>query len=133
MIMGDSTEGETLVTQAGGMSTKGKEFVLVTASMSGQYAVPLLFNPPTKMKGMVTVAPVGTDKFKKEQYEKVEIPVCIIYGALDTGLGEQSRANLVQIPNHQLIVIANGEHAAYKTDPEFFYQEVVKWMNEFFD
>ena len=133
MLMAENAKGTAMVESAGGVSTAGREFVLVTASMSGQYAVPLLFKPPVGLKGMVTVAPVGTGEFEQAQYEKVEIPVCIIYGALDSGIGEQSKANLVHIPNHQLVVVPDGEHAAYKTDPQFFYQQVVKWLNEFFD
>lgn len=118
---------------AGGISTVGKKFVVITASMSGRYSIPLLFNKPRGLIGMITVAPVGTTKFSKEQYEKVDIPICIVYGEEDRKLGEESKQNLVQVPNHKLVMIPHGQHAAYKSDPKFFHQQVVKWLTEFCD
>eukprot|EP00486_Rosalina_sp_Unknown_P005491 CAMPEP_0201568706 /NCGR_PEP_ID=MMETSP0190_2-20130828/9930_1 /ASSEMBLY_ACC=CAM_ASM_000263 /TAXON_ID=37353 /ORGANISM="Rosalina sp." /LENGTH=337 /DNA_ID=CAMNT_0047990129 /DNA_START=264 /DNA_END=1274 /DNA_ORIENTATION=+ len=126
-LISDNEKVSKHITSAGGVSTAGKKFVLITASMSGRYAVPLLFNKPAGLIGMITVAPVGTNKFKKEQYEKVDIPVCVIYGEEDRKLGEESKTNLIQIPNHKLVVVPGGSHAAYKSDPKFFHQQVVKW------
>jgi len=121
------------LSESGAVDTTGKTIVVVTASMSGQYAIPLLKKPPSNLAGMVTVAPVKTDALSPKEYAKVKLPVCIIYGALDDQLGEESKKNLVQIPNHKLVVVPNGEHAAYKSDPQFFEKQVLKWLNEFFD
>eukprot|EP01084_Bolivina_argentea_P283016 484609_1 len=120
------------IESAGGIGTSNKKYILITASMSGKYAIPLLLDRPKDMIGMITIAPVATDKYKKEQYVKVSIPVCIIYGQEDKNLGVISKENLSQIPNHKSIMVPGGQHAAYQNDPKFFHQQVVKWLNEFF-
>jgi len=132
-LVGNDEMAQKQIESAGGIATPRKKIVLVTASMSGKYVIPLLFEPPGPMIGMITIAPVGTDKYKKDEYRKVSVPVCIVYGEQDRKLGEESKQNLVQIPNHKLIMVPNGQHAAYKTDPRFFHSVVVKWLTENFD
>ena len=133
-INGKSEVVNKQVIDAGGVSTiDKKKFVLVTASMSGRYAIPLLFDNFKEMIGMITIAPVATDRYTKEQYEGIDIPICIIYGELDRKLGIESKENLIQIPNHKVIVVPGGQHPAYKSDPIFFHQQVVKWLTEFCD
>ena len=132
-LLSNNDKSSKRIISAGGVSTVGKKFVIITASMSGRYCIPLLFNKPNGLVGMITIAPVQTSKFKKEQYERVDIPVCIIYGEEDKKLGEESKRNLINIPNHKLVMVPGGSHAAYKSDPKFFHQQVVKWLNEFCD
>ena len=122
------------IMKRGGIDTTGRDMVVVTASMSGQYAIPLLIqrddepSPPKQMVGMITVAPVGTDAFSAGQYGKVKTPVCIVYGENDHNLGLASKKNLIQVPQHKVVVVPQGEHAAYRTSPQFFVQEVNKFL-----
>eukprot|EP01084_Bolivina_argentea_P001377 2540_1 len=132
-LIGTDEKVSQHIVNAGGISTLNKKYILVTASMSGIYAMPLLIERVKNMVGMITVAPVSTDKFGVQQLITITIPVCIIYGELDTHLGEKSKANLIKIPNHKLIMVPGGEHAAYKTDPKFFELQVLKWLSEVFN
>eukprot|EP01083_Nonionella_stella_P152989 490982_1 len=103
------------------------KFILITASMSGTYAMPLLFENQHDLNdnneyqiGLITVAPVGTHLYTMEQYQAVTIPICIIYGQNDVALGISSRNNLIQTPNNTEFVIPEGAHACYNTDPVLF-------------
>ena len=48
------------------------------------------------------VAPVGTGSKSSEFYRGLSVPTMIVYGERDTGLGHQSRDNLVNIPTSTL-------------------------------
>ena len=47
--------------------------IIVSPSMSGSYSLPFLMAQPDKFVGYVPVAPVGTEKYKAEQYSKIQV------------------------------------------------------------
>lgn len=128
-----------------GRSTSGieyRKFILVTPSMSGKYSMPMLAGDdkdeqaekllPFSMVGCVTVAPVHTEQISVENFKKVSIPVEIVYGELDKGLGLQSQNRLKNIPQHKIDVIDGGKHACYLDNRQLFHQIIVQYLNEYF-
>lgn len=103
--------------------------VIISPSMSGGFSLPYIFgdSPKTafeRARGFVPVAPVDTEKYKKEDYEALKIPTLIIYGELDTGLGQKSYENLRQIPGSQNIMYKGAKHPAYLHKPEEFHSDL---------
>ncbi|XP_022100002.1 protein ABHD14B-like isoform X2 [Acanthaster planci] len=101
--------------------------IIVSPSMSGSYALPLLMAHPEKFSGYVPVAPVDTEKYKKEQYEKVQVPTSIIYGSKDTMLGDVSLKNLRNLPRSEVHEIKEAGHPCYLDQPLEFH----KYLHEF--
>ena len=120
---------------------KRKKFVLVTASMSGAYAIPLLMKNQQDLKnndleqiGLIAVAPIGTEPYKmykKEDYEAVTMPIGIIYGEKDTTTGLSSMKQLSQTKSNMVFVVPDGIHACYRTDPVLFTNFTLTYLQQF--
>jgi abhydrolase domain-containing protein 14 len=51
-------------------------FVIISPSMSGRFALPYVINSNTKqqsIRGFIPIAPVGTNSFKTTDYEQVTV------------------------------------------------------------
>eukprot|EP01084_Bolivina_argentea_P040207 74307_1 len=113
------------------------KFVLITASMSGMYAMPLLIenqhdlnNNNNYLMGLIAVAPVSTDLYNKKQYESVSIPICIIYGENDYYIGIPAEKDLAQTPKNTIFMIPNADHACYEDNPSLFIKDVATYLQE---
>ncbi|XP_002741873.1 putative protein-lysine deacylase ABHD14B [Saccoglossus kowalevskii] len=96
--------------------------VIVSPSMSGTFALPLLMKHPEVFRGYVPVAPTGIDLFTPEQFAKIEVPTLIVYGENDQSLGETSMKILRNIPDSRVCVIEGAGHPAY-------LEKSTKWHN----
>src|SRR5215472_1837840 len=67
--------------------------VLVSPSMSGRYALPMVTDDPERVSGFVAVAPVGIPQFAA-QLHQITAPVLAIWGQNDT-LIPQEQADLL--------------------------------------
>ena len=47
------------------------QFVLLSPSMSGGYALPFLMNQSDRLAGFIPVAPVSTEKYSIDKYKSV--------------------------------------------------------------
>ncbi len=47
--------------------------VLISPSMSGTFSLPFLMEHPDELSAYVPIAPVGTNRFDKEDYEKITV------------------------------------------------------------
>ena len=103
-------------------------FVLVSPSMSGAYALPFLFEKSERLAGYVPVAPVGTERYPDEKFERLNVPTLVIYGELDRGLGTKSAKKLEKIPNSETLVIPNGKHPCYLDDPDLFHKKIIAFV-----
>ncbi|XP_044307264.1 protein ABHD14A [Varanus komodoensis] len=104
--------------------------VLISSSMSGRYAIPLLLASGDQLKGFVPIAPVGTKDFTAQQYQQVKTPTLIIYGDRDTGLGTQSLQSLQEIPKSRVVVLPGAGHACYLDKPQEFHKALLSFLGE---
>jgi len=96
--------------------------VVVSPSMSGGFILPLLQKSPDLVAGWVPVAPVSTNSAGDDFYRNLSVPTMIVFGERDTGLGHQSRDNLVKIPTStQPQVLPGAGHPAYLDQPVLWH------------
>ena len=120
--------------------------VLVSPSMSGGWAVPLLADSPEKVAGWVPVAPVDTSQ-GRAFFPSLTLPTMIVYGERDTGLGAGSAKDLALIPtstrpqvppimpllmpsqNHQCLqVLPGAKHPAYLDQPDLWHKLLLNFL-----
>ena len=102
--------------------------VLLAASMSGGYALPFITSEPGRIAGFVAVAPVSIRSYR-EHLHLVTAPVLAIWGELDRTIPISDAELLVKsVKRGQLVVIPNGGHAPYMSNPALFNQELIRFV-----
>ncbi len=102
--------------------------VLLAASMSGGYALPFITAHPASLSGFVAVAPVGIPNYR-EQLHAITAPVLAVWGEQDHIVPTSDAELLVKsVKRGRLIIIPNGTHAPYMSDPTFFNRELLQFM-----
>ena len=102
--------------------------VLLAASMSGGYALPFSTSQPERVAGFVAVAPVGIPSYQ-EHLHRITVPVLAVWGEHDRIVPISAAELLVQLVKRgQLVVIPNGTHAPYMSDPALFNQELIRFV-----
>ena len=102
--------------------------VLLAASMSGGYALPFITSQPGRIAGFVAVAPVSIGSYR-EHLHLVTAPVLAIWGEQDRTIPISDAELLVKLVKRgQLVVIPNGSHAPYMSNPALFNQELIRFV-----
>lgn len=98
--------------------------VVVAPSFSGWYAFPFILEHPERVRGFVSVASRGIRKYR-EYLGRLRFPVLALWGEKDD-LVPVERADILtaSVPDGRKVVIPEGTHASYLSDPERFNREV---------
>lgn len=106
--------------------------ILLAASMSGGYALPFITSHPQRISGFVAIAPVGIPSYG-EHLQKITAPVLAVWGENDNLIPISDAELLVKsVKQGQLIVIPNGTHAPYMSEPQLFNQNLLQFVDSCF-
>lgn len=107
-----------------------KKPVVVSPSMSGRYALPLVTSEPERLRGFVAVAPVAIMEYR-DQLKQITVPVLAVWGENDRLIPQEQADLLVSSAKQgRKVVIAGGSHAPYMSDPKTWHEVLLKFLAE---
>jgi len=103
--------------------------VIVSPSMSGGFAIPVVFSEPALLSGWVPVAPVSITSHKLSEYQALRLPVLAVYGENDNQFRNQVEEYLGAIPEVTLKMIPGGSHPCYLDNPDLWHETLIKFLS----
>jgi len=104
--------------------------VIVSPSMSGRFALPLVCAKPGRVAGFVAVAPVGIPSHS-QQLSHITARVLAIWGENDQVVPIEQADLLVQsVKQGRKVIIPGGTHAPYMSDPKAFHAELLRFLDD---
>lgn len=102
--------------------------VIVTPSLSGQYALPLAVSEPSRIQALVAIAPVAIDRYR-DRLKMISVPVLAVWGEHDRLIPQEHADLLVAAsPNGRKAIIAGGSHAPYMSDPATWHRVLLEFL-----
>jgi pimeloyl-ACP methyl ester carboxylesterase len=104
--------------------------VVVSPSMSGSFALPFVTGDPGRVAGFVAVAPVAVAAYRKD-LGKIQAPVLAVWDENDRTIPFEHADLLARAgkPGRK-VIIPNGSHAPYMSDPAAFHAELLSFLAE---
>jgi LmbE family N-acetylglucosaminyl deacetylase/esterase/lipase len=104
--------------------------VVVSPSMSGRFALPLVTEEPQRVSGFVAVAPVGIPSYR-DQLHRIMVPVLAIWGERDEVVPQDQADLLVKsVKRGRKVILSGAGHAAYMNAPAAFHEELLSFLGE---
>lgn len=102
--------------------------VIVSPSMSGAFALPLMTGGSERIAGFVAVAPVAIDRFR-DKLAQIRCPVLAIWGEDDRIVPfEHAEALVGAVANGRKVIMPGGSHAPYMSDPAAFHKALLEFL-----
>jgi abhydrolase domain-containing protein 14 len=104
--------------------------VIVSPSMSGSFALPMITGQPDRVAGFVAVAPVAIDRYRNK-LAQIRCPVLAIWGENDRTIPFDHADALVQaVEQGRKVIVPGGSHVPYMSDPAAFHRELLAFLGE---
>lgn len=106
------------------------EAVVVSPSMSGAFAFPLVIRATDRVAGFVPVAPAAIDAHL-DALERVEVPTLVVWGENDEIIPlEKSDQLAAAITDSRRVILKDASHPCYLDRPEEFHRELIGFVDE---
>ena len=102
--------------------------MIVSPSLSGWFALPLVTGEPDRVAGFVAISPVGIRRYK-DHLRRITAPVLAVWCEHDEVI-PQERADLLvnSVEQGCKVIIPGGSHAPYMSDPTAFHDELLRFL-----
>jgi pimeloyl-ACP methyl ester carboxylesterase len=101
--------------------------VVMSPSMSGAWALPLVTGQPDRVSGYVAVAPVAVEAHRR-LLDQIRAPVLAVWGENDRTIPFEHADALVAKGRGRKVIIPGGSHAPYMSDPAAFHRELLAFL-----
>jgi abhydrolase domain-containing protein 14 len=102
--------------------------VVLSPSMSGDAALPLVTRHPDRVSGFVAVAPVGLASYESA-LRKLALPTLIVWGDQDQVVPvAQAKALHGWVKDSQLVILKDARHPCYLDRPDEFHAALIAFL-----
>ena len=128
---GESPRGAAKLDWPGALAALGlRKVVVLSPSMSGSYAFPLLLDHPDLLAGFVAVAPVGIDSVR-DLATPSAVPALLLWGEDDKVVPVASADALAAaFTGARRVVFPGAGHPCYLDAPEAFHRELLGFLDQ---
>jgi abhydrolase domain-containing protein 14 len=102
--------------------------VVVSPSMSGKFALPLVTEHPDQVSGFVAIAPVALAEYETP-LRALALPTLIVWGDRDTVVPlSQAHALHGWVKDSRLVVLKGAQHPCYLDRPDEFHAALIEFL-----